>query len=155
MPNHPKHGPVVFEYSQITPMIFIGTNQCCVMHFDTGLLKKGISADISLEATKLDAPFGVEYYLWLPTRNHYPPSMNKLKLGVAVLHHLEKMKVKTFVHCERGHGRAPTLVAAYLMHKGMSLKEALALIKKKRPAMHLTQRQVKALKDFERGRRFK
>ncbi len=55
--NHPTHVP--FEYSKITEYIYIGTNQCCQMHFKKSLLKKGVNADISLEKENLDTPYGV------------------------------------------------------------------------------------------------
>ena len=38
----PDH--VTFEYSQITPCIYIGTNKCCDLGFDKRLIKKGITA---------------------------------------------------------------------------------------------------------------
>ena len=72
----------IFEYSEITPQIFVGTNQCCVMHFEKELLDKGIHADISLEKNKVDAPLGAEYYLWMPVQDKFPPTMRQLVAGV-------------------------------------------------------------------------
>lgn len=46
------------EYNEITDGIYIGTNQCCQTHFDEKLKKEGITADISLEEDRLDAPRG-------------------------------------------------------------------------------------------------
>jgi len=134
------------DYSRITPNIYIGTNQCCMMHFDRGLLNKGIRADISLEAKRLDMPFGVDYYLWLPTKDHHPVKPKQLEIGINCLDGLLKFKEKVYIHCEHGHGRAPFFVAAYfIIKKGMSAKKAVALIKKRRPSMHLTAGQLKAL----------
>ena len=56
-----------------------------------------------------------------------------------------------YVHCKAGHGRSPTLVAAYLVLKGMSAKDAIATVRRKRPGIHPTALQVKALAKFERG----
>ncbi len=145
-----RHGKNVFEYSEIIDGIFIGTNQCCQMHFSKDLLKKGITADVSLEIERLDAPHGVDYYLWLPVKNHLPPSQRQFDIGVEFLKDLVARKVNVFVHCERGHGRAPTLVAAYLVSKGMALKEAVALIKKKRPAIHPNKKQLAGVLEFAR-----
>ncbi|MBI3495536.1 hypothetical protein HY065_02825, partial [Candidatus Berkelbacteria bacterium] len=97
----------VFEYDEITDGILIGTNQCCQVHFDKELLTKGVTADISLEAERLDAPFGVESFLWLPTKDNFPPSPDQLKLGVRMLTDLVAQKKKVYVHCKNGHGRAP------------------------------------------------
>lgn len=138
-------GPIKFEYNQITPYIYIGTNLCCQGHFKKTLLRKGITSDISMEEDRLDAPFGVEYYLWLPTKNHYAPSSKQLLLGVSALHDLARKKIKCYVHCQRGHGRAPTLVAAYLVSKGMNLDKAIAFMKKKRPVVHPNERQRAAI----------
>ncbi len=146
MPNH-KHPQL--DYNYITDGIYIGTNQCCEMHFSEELLKKGISADISLEDIRLDQPFGVKFYVWLPVKNHTAPTQEQLSFGVTVLEELVRLKKKIYVHCKNGHGRAPTLVAAYLIKKGLKTKEAEAFIKSKRPAIHLETVQRKALRKFE------
>jgi len=138
------------EYSQITPFIFIGTNACCQTHFDKDLLKHKIEADISLEYEHLDAPWGVKYFLWMPTKNHTTPTQKQLILGAYVLRQLVNSRIKTYTHCEHGHGRAPTLVAAYFISIGKSLKEAISLIKKERPSIHLEKVQINALRKFER-----
>lgn len=139
------------EYSQITPYIFIGTNMCCQTHFDKDLLRRKIEADISLEYERIDTPWGVKYFLWIPTKNHTSPTQKQLALGANVLKQLVDKRIKTYVHCEHGHGRAPTLVAAYFILTGKSLEEAISLIKKKRPSIHLEKVQINALRKFERG----
>ena len=143
-----KHGKLIFEYNKITDYIFLGTNQCCQVHFKKELLKKGIKADISLEGEKLDMPFGVDYYLWLPTKDHTAPSQKQLKVGVDFIESLIKNKEKVYVHCQRGHGRAPTLVAAYLISKGKTIEEAYEFIKKKRKTIHPNKLQKSALMRF-------
>ena len=144
--THPKRIP--FEYDQIDKQIFIGTNMCCKTHFEEDLKRKGIRADISLEAERIDHPWGVDYYLWLPTKNHYAPTQKQLSAGVNAIKHLIKNNLKVYVHCQRGHGRAPTLVAAYYISKGMTPKKAFDKIKKKRPVVHFTNVQWAALRRF-------
>jgi hypothetical protein len=147
-----KHGPLVLEYSQITPHIYIGTNRCCRLHFEKSLLRKGIRADISLEEKSLDQPFGVNYYLWLPTKDHTAPSQGQLAVGTDFLMQLVRRRIKCYVHCMRGHGRTPALVAAYLvMARGVSPEQAFALIKKVRPSVHPNKKQVSAVKRFAAG----
>ena len=136
------------NYSRITRDIYIGTNFCCQLHFDKHLLKKGITVDISLEQTRVDAPFGVAWYLWLPTRDHTVPSRDKLTMGVHALQHALATGHKVYVHCKNGHGRAPTLVAAYFISIGMTAQEAIALIKTHRPEIHLEKTQKRALERF-------
>ena len=145
-----KHGKLTFEYSKITEYIYIGTNQCCQTHFNKKLLSKGIKADISLEKERLDAPFGVDYYLWLPVKDHTAPTQKQLMIGVNFIENLIKNKIKVYIHCQRGHGRAPTLVAAYLISKGKIAEQAVEFIKKKRPVIHPNKIQINALRRFRK-----
>jgi protein-tyrosine phosphatase len=140
-----------FGYDKITEEIFLGTNMCCQYGFDKELLQKGIKADISLEKDKIDAPTGVDYFLWLPTENHQAPTLDALKLGVAALSFLIERKIKVYIHCENGRGRAPTLLGAYLIKNGMSIDEAVTYLKGKRSVVHLNEPQMQALREFERN----
>jgi len=137
------------NFSKITEHIYVGTNMCCQTHFEEELLEKGIEADISLEEDRVDAPFGVKFYLWLPVKDQTPPTEEQLELGIRTLDQLISWNKKVYIHCKNGHGRAPTLVAAYLMKSGMSVKEAIALLKEKRPAVHLHDSQIAALEKFK------
>lgn len=146
------HSPLQkkLDYSFIADGIYIGTNQCCDVHFDERLQKEGITADLSLEEHKVDMPFGVRFYVWIPVKNHTAPTEDQLEFGVSVIDSWIQKKLKVYVHCKNGHGRAPTFVAAYLMTKGMSLKEALRIIAEQRPATHLEDAQLRALEEFEK-----
>ncbi len=137
-----------FDYSQIDDNVFIGTNMCCQLGFDRELLSKNVRADISLEEDRVDAPNGVDYFLWLPTKDHFAPSPDKLTLGVQALEFFVKRNIKVYIHCKNGHGRAPTLFVAYLIKKGMKVDEALKYLQSKRPSVHLTKAQVDALQKF-------
>lgn len=145
---HPKKP--IFEYSKITEYIYIGTNQCCNPHFEKSLIKQGVKADISLEEKRLDRPFGVDYYLWLPTKDRKAPTFKQLLIGANFIKHAVYNKIKVYVHCEHGHARAPTLVAAYFILEGKDVRKALELIKKKRPIIHPNKFQIKALENFKR-----
>lgn len=145
-----KHNKLIFEYDQITPYIYIGTNKCCEIHFKSALLKKGIKGDISLEQEKVDSPIGVDYFLWLPTKDHKAPKLKQMKLGIEAINWCIKNKIKIYVHCERGHSRSATLVAAYFISKGLTTKQAIEKIKKKRKTIHPNSSQIKALEIFEK-----
>lgn len=147
--GHIEHDNLIFEYNEITPLIYIGTNMCCQTHFDAELLELGVKANISLEANKLDTPFGVDFYLWLPTEDLSAPTEDQLELGVTTLDKLIKLKNKIYVHCRFGHGRAPTLVAAYFISQGMSVEDAILKIKEKRSSIHISETQKEALKKFK------
>lgn len=142
-PGKPK-----FEYHQITDNIFIGTNQCCQMHFDQDLLEKGVTADISLEGERIDNPEGVGYFVWLPTADHTPPTMNQLYIGVENIKKFIDLGIKVYVHCKNGHGRAPTLVAAYFISQGKDVEAAIEAIRAKRPTIHIEDSQIERLKEF-------
>ncbi|MBI5023033.1 MAG: dual specificity protein phosphatase family protein [Candidatus Magasanikbacteria bacterium] len=66
----------------------------------------------------------------------------------SVLEKLVSLKKKIYVHCKNGHGRAPTLVAAYLIRQGKSPDKAITFIKAKRPSIHLEDVQRQALVEF-------
>ncbi len=144
-----NHSPLKsIDYNHILDGIYIGTNQCCKTHFAEELSKEGIEADISLEEERIDAPFGVTFYLWLPVKDNGALSQDQFNFGVSALEKLMIMKKKVYVHCQYGHGRAPLLVAAYLVSKGKTPKEAFSFIKSQRPVAHLNELQMKALEDF-------
>lgn len=148
MKNHPNKIP--FEYSKINEYIYIGTNQCCQMHFKKGLLAKGIKADISIEKEKIDSPLGVDYFLWLPVSDFKAPSQKQIKIGADVIKECVDNKIKVYVHCKRGHGRSPAMVAAYFIQEGMKMNDAIKKIKAKRKSIHLQKSQIAALKKFEK-----
>ena len=139
----------MLDYHFIADGIFVGTNQCCTTHLDEMLRNEGITVDISLERERLDQPFGVEAYLWLPTEDHTPPSEDQLAMGAAFIERAVALRKKIYAHCKNGHGRAPTLVAAYFMrYRGKTLEDSVALLKEQRPSVHFQNSQIEALNHF-------
>ena len=145
---HPKHVP--FEFNRITEHIYIGTNQCCRIHFSSLLLKKGVKGNISLEKERIDAPFGVDYFLWIPVLDKKAPTQKQLLLGARAIKDFIENKLKVYVHCKRGHGRSPTLVAAYFILAGLTTAKAIQKIRNRRK-IHMTNLQIKALNKFEKS----
>lgn len=142
-----------FEYNEIDKGVFIGTNACCDIHFEKDLLKNGVDADISLEGEKVDQPYGVKTYLWLPTIDHSPPSRENVDIGVDVLDTIITQGRKVYIHCKNGHGRGPTFYAAYLILKrGMTADDAVTHIMTKRPTVHIEESQLAFLKGLEPDR---
>lgn len=140
-----RHG---FDYSMVEDDIYLGTNACCQFGFERELLSQGVTADISLEGERIDAPDGVSYFLWLPTVDGSPPSPAALAQGVAAITLLRTQGIKMYIHCLNGHGRSTTLLAAYYISTGMGVDEALAAIRRKRPSIHLNDAQTAALRAF-------
>jgi len=144
------HGPIM-NYSKITDYIYIGTNACCQIHFDKKLLKKGVKADLSMEKERIDQAWGVDYFLWLPTKDGVAPSQGQLLIGAKFIDALVAQKTKIYIHCKNGHGRAPSITIAYLIYSGRSFADSFNLIKKKRPEIHLHYNQIIALKKFAKS----
>ena len=138
------------DYDQITPILYVGTNACCQTHFAEELLARDIRGDISLEEERIDMPTGIDFFLWLPTKDHTPPSQDHVELGIQMLHYCHAHNIPCYVHCKNGHGRAPTLVAAFLMRfEGLSADDAIAKVKAARPSIHLEESQAALLKSLE------
>lgn len=139
------------EFSKVTEYIYLGTNACCQLHFDKKLLNLGVKADISLEEERLESPWGVDFFLWLPTKDHTAPRISKLEAGVSMMNALKKRRIKMYIHCKNGHGRAPTLVAAYFISQGMGVAGAIKFVKEKRSEVHLNKKQTDILKRFKQN----
>lgn len=138
----------IMEYNAVTPEIFLGTNMCCETHFGK-LLELGIAADLSLEKAGHEHPMGLDYYLLLPVTDKYPPSIKQMQVGSKFIRQVIRNKGKVYVHCKYGHGRSPTLVAAYLVSEGLGIDEAVNLITVARPEIHLNNRQLKVLEQYK------
>jgi len=149
LPNQNSQNQIPCEYSKITENIFIGTNKCCQAKFAEELVKQGITADLSLEAERVDTPFGADFFVWIPVEDRTPPTQEEFKLGVWVLDGLIKMNRKVYVHCQYGLGRSPAMVAAHFISQGITTEKAIEKIRQKRPAINLEENQIKALEEFE------
>ena len=139
----------IFEYDYIDDGIYVGSNVCCQTHFDERLKKVSVVGDISLEGEKVDNPYGVEFYLWLPTPDHHSPTLEQFTVGVNALESLVSFNKKVYVHCRLGHGRGPTLAVAYFAKtRGLSTEDAFLLVKEKRPIIHLDDVQLEGIKNY-------
>lgn len=151
--NTKLHVPhVQMEFSEITPDIFVGTNQCCRTHYRAFLLDRGVAHDVSLEGEHVDAPYGAESYLWLPTEDHTAPTLVSLHLGVDYIDDVLARGGKVFIHCKNGHGRGPTLAAAWFVAHGKTVEDAVRSVSEKRKEVHLEVSQAEALRAFARER---
>ncbi|HWQ99848.1 MAG TPA: dual specificity protein phosphatase family protein [Candidatus Methylomirabilis sp.] len=141
-------GHVMMDVSRITENVYVGTNACCQVHYTRMLLDKGVAHDLSLEGERVDAPYGVESYLWLPTPDHTAPTRQSLDLGIAYIREVIRSGGKVFIHCTNGHGRAPTMAAAWLISQGRSVDEAVSTVRAGRKEIHIEPAQMEALKMF-------
>jgi len=136
------------NYSKIDRYLLIGTSICCRKHFEK-LLAIGMDVDIDLEIEKMDKPSGVSAFLWLPTIDFTPPSQAQLYAGAHFIEDLVRYKMKCYVHCNAGQGRAPTLVAAYyILAKKMKPVQAINFLQTKRRQISPNSKQIAALDKF-------
>lgn len=88
----------------------------------------------------------------LPVEDFRPPTVDQLEAFVARIESLPP-GTKTIVHCEAGLGRTGTFAAAYRVAKGMTVSEAVALVRRTRPGAIETPEQQAVLRDFASRRR--
>ena len=143
----------IFDYSPITDNIYIGSDLCqggvCKIHGEE-FKKLKVTAEINLKLEDNELPpKEIKAYTWLPVSDQAAPSSMQFDIGSVVINETVKAGEVIYIHCKDGHGRAPTIVAAYLIRfQKMTAGEAIDFIKSKRPEIHVEDIQVKALEEF-------
>jgi len=143
------------DYSKITENIFIGSNLCkgsiCPVHSDK-FEKLGICVELNLSSEKKEIPpDNIDLYVWIPVIDGYPPSPDQFDLGTSIIHQAVLNNKKAYVHCKNGHGRSPTMVAAYFIRfEYETIDNAQKIIKEKREEVHFEETQIKGLKQFHK-----
>jgi len=56
-------------------------------------------------------------HLWLPTTDHFEPTVEDLTKAVKFIAEHEDRGKKVYVHCRAGHGRSAAVVFAWLLAK--------------------------------------
>lgn len=132
------------RYSAILPQLWVGGQQ-----FRRGvndMRKNGITAIVNMRTAPDDAAMKrlmqEVHYLWLPTTDHTPPTFDAIQAGVRFIQQEIDDGGTVYVHCRAGVGRAPTLVACYLVSKGMTPNEAWRAIRARRPFIYPTAPQL-------------
>lgn len=141
-------GTPLLQYCQVTPQLYVGSQFNAL---GKRLLEsRGINACVNMRIERNDADFGLalEQYLHLPTVDDEAPSLEHLDQGVEFIRGVVAGGGKVYIHCGAGVGRAPTMAAAYLMSEGHSLDEALAMIRRARPFITVTEVQLAQLKRY-------
>lgn len=113
--------------------------------------RRGISAIINMREQRFsDADAGIdgERHLHLATIDNTPPTIADLSRGAAFVSDEISRGGKVYIHCGVGVGRAPTMVAAYLISTGLAPEDAIQQIKQARPFVHLTGAQRAVLDEF-------
>lgn len=111
------------------------------------LKQNGVDCIVSVGA-KLAADYEAER-LFLNVEDGEPPSENEALKAVEWIAQRVGRGKRVFVHCHAGMGRSTTLVACYLIARGLTFEEALKTLKERHPQTSPTKAQLEFLKNFE------
>lgn len=146
-------GVPLVRYSQITPALYVGGQYGT--RGKRKLERLGVTGGVNMRIEFDDAAHGLalDSYCHLPTVDDAAPTLEHLRDGAAFIDREIAAGGKVYVHCAGGVGRAPTMAAAYLITQGMTLADAIALIKQHRPFIRIMPPQIEQLKEFEADHR--
>jgi protein tyrosine phosphatase (PTP) superfamily phosphohydrolase (DUF442 family) len=134
---------------QITANLFLGSQ-----YNQVGLRKMkalGITAIINMRMHSVytEAQYEGFSYLHLPTPDNTPPPLEVLIKGANFAESEIKNGGKVYVHCRQGLGRGPTMAIAYLLKTGLTVDDAITLIRKARSFINPRTSQIKRLRELE------
>jgi protein-tyrosine phosphatase len=90
-------------------------------------------------------------YLWLPVLDAHPPTIAQIFTGIAWIEQHLQQGGTVYIHCAAGIGRSPMLLTCWYMYtRAMPWPHAWQGIKKRRPQVALTRRQMQRLEEFAR-----
>jgi len=114
--------------------------------------ERGVDAVVNLRAefNENEHGFGpdAENYCYLPTPDGFAPSIKDVHIGVGFIRQQIEQGDSVYVHCWEGVGRAPTLMAAYLVSTGMTPSEAWGKLKALRPFIRPSPAQLWVVDQF-------
>lgn len=110
-----------------------------------------------LKSTGISVIVNLEEYVWnydgfrvkhIPIRDFKAPRLADIEEFVRFIDDEIREERQVVVHCYAGMGRTNLMLAAYLIHLGMELDNALNLIKEKRPYHAVNEEQEEALSEY-------
>jgi atypical dual specificity phosphatase len=120
------------------------------------LRQGGICALVSLDEIGISPAIAAEHglrYLHIPVPDFHAPETAQANEFVDFVSECRKEGRPVAVHCRGGYGRTGTLIACYLIASGMSAKEAIDLVRRRRPGSIETAGQERFLDNFEKDLR--
>lgn len=148
-----RHDEHQFNYSKIIDNLYLGSDFCqggvCLLH-SAEFAKLGIFVEINLSKEENELPpTNIESYVWLPVADGDVPTPDQFDIGTAVIDEALLNNKSVYVHCKNGHGRSPTLIAAYFIrYQGKSVDEAIAFTQGQRNEIHIEVDQREALQKY-------
>ena len=125
---------------------------CAPLGEDLKFLKEqGIGAVVSLTETPLDLSEvrkeGFQY-LHLPVEDFMPPSLEQIRTFMVFFEKAESEGVAVVTHCAAGRGRTGTVLACALVRRGYQPEDAIAEVRRLRPASIETQEQEELIRKY-------
>jgi protein tyrosine phosphatase (PTP) superfamily phosphohydrolase (DUF442 family) len=141
-------GAPIRAVSQITNQLHVGGQY--LRRGWPRLAARGITAVVNMRVEFDDREAGIApaRYLYLPTVDDHPPTLEHLRQGAAFMAEEIARGGGVFVHCGSGVGRAPAMAAAYLISTGKTADEAWEVIQKARPFVRPRPEQVAQVARF-------
>ncbi|MFH1568841.1 MAG: dual specificity protein phosphatase family protein [Gemmatimonadota bacterium] len=115
------------------------------------LVDEGIGAVVSLTEEPLDRVAMARRslrYLHLEVADMTAPDADELDRAVGFLDRAREDGLKSVVHCRAGLGRTGTLLACYLVSRGLSPSAAIAEVRRRRPGSVETEAQELAVHKY-------
>jgi atypical dual specificity phosphatase len=153
--------PVAPDYNVIVPnLLWVGSHperSGEVAGILASLKAAGAGAVLTLTERPLDAAALSQVglaALHVPVENYGAPTLEQLRTGVAFIDQGRTRGSPTLVHCFAGIGRAGTMAAAYLIHGGASVDDAIAEVRRRRHSSCVeSSAQHAALEEFARAKK--
>ena len=116
-----------------------------------GLTREGVKAIVSLTGTPLyPEPVNRLGFEYLHSHISGTPSPIQLREIIQFVEEQNVQSKPVVVHCAEGKGRTGTVLAAYLVYKGVSADDAINKVREKRPGSIQNLDQENAIRMFER-----
>ncbi|MSS71097.1 MAG: hypothetical protein EXS64_06385 [Candidatus Latescibacteria bacterium] len=116
------------------------------------LWERGVRAILSLTEQPLDGEtlqtLGFDA-LHLPIFDMSAPRMDEVERALAFIERAERQNRPVLVHCTMGRGRTGTILACYLVRKGVGAEEAIRQVRARRPGSIETLDQELSVHDYE------
>ncbi len=89
----------------------------------------------------------------VPVVDFESPTSEQFEKCLAVIESAKASAMGVHVHCQAGHGRTGTVIAAFFVSKGMAVRDAIERVRQLRPGSIETQEQEQAVMDLARRQR--